>query len=80
MAARTVSVGSLVPVAAWDLPDDGGWPEQARATVIFAMSAMCALAGHADVGELDAVDLDAAATAAAWLPASLGPRGVPVAR
>ena len=56
--------GVLVPVAAWDLPDDGGWPERVRATVMFAMSAMTDLGEHVDLGECDAVDLDAAAGAA----------------
>jgi hypothetical protein len=78
VTAWTVAAGSLVPVAEWDLPDDGGWPERVRVTVIFAMSAMCALEEHIDVGGLDPVDLDAAATAAAGLP-PLGPSGVPVA-
>ena len=40
VAVWTVAAGVLVPVAAWDLPDDGGWPERIRATVAFAMSAM----------------------------------------
>jgi len=57
----TVAAGVLVPVAAWDLPDDGSWPERIRAAVTFAMSAMTELGEHARLGELDPVDRDAAA-------------------
>ena len=54
VAVWTVAAEVLIPVAAWDLPDDGGWPERVRATV---------------VGEHDLVDLDAAAaTAVPGLP------------
>ena len=61
VAAWTVAAGVLIPVAAWDLPDDGGWPERIRATVAFAMSTMTELGEHVGLGELDPVDLDAAA-------------------
>jgi len=59
VAVWAVAAGVLVPVAAWDLPDDGSWPERIRATVTFAMSALTELGEHAGLGELDAVDLDA---------------------
>jgi len=76
VAVWAVAAGVLVPVAAWDLPDDGGWPERVRATVMFAMSAMTDLGEHVDLGECDAVDLDAAAgTAVPGLPRSLAPDG-----
>jgi len=76
VAVWTVAAGALVPVAAWDLPDDGGWPERVRATVTFAMSAMTELAEHADLGGLDPVDVDAAAvTAVRGLPRPLAGRG-----
>jgi hypothetical protein len=75
----TVAAGALVPVAGWDLPDDGSWPERVRPTVMFTMSAMTGLGEHADLGELDPVDLDAAAaTAVPGLPGSLGPHQVTV--
>jgi len=60
VAAWTVAAGVVIPVAAWDLPDDGGWPERVRATVAFAMSTMTELGEHLSLGELDPVDLDAA--------------------
>jgi len=72
VAVWAVAAGVLVPVAAWDLPDDGGWPERVRATVMFAMSAITGLGEHVDLGECDAVDLDAAAgVAVPGLPRSL---------
>jgi hypothetical protein len=69
VTAWTVAAGVLIPVAAWDLPDDGGWPERIRATVAFAMSTMTELGEHVGLGECDSVDLDAAAaTAVPGLP------------
>jgi hypothetical protein len=69
VTAWTVAARVLIPVAAWDLPDDGGWPERIRATVAFAMSTMTELGEHVGLGELDPVDLDAAAaTAVPGLP------------
>jgi hypothetical protein len=69
VTAWTVAAGVLIPVAAWDLPDDGGWPERVRATVAFAMSTMTELGEHVGLGECDPVDLDAAAaTAVPGLP------------
>jgi hypothetical protein len=75
VAAWTVAARVLIPVAAWDLPDDGTWPERVRATVAFAMSTMTELGEHVDLGEVDPVDLDAATALAVpglpWpLPAS----------
>jgi hypothetical protein len=64
VAIWTVAAQALVPVAAWDMPDDGGWPERIRATVVFAMSAMTEIEQHVSLGERDLVDLDAAAAAA----------------
>ncbi len=64
VAVWTVAAEALVPVAAWDLPDDGGWPERIRATVVFAMSAMTEIEQHVSLGEHDLVDLDAAAATA----------------
>jgi hypothetical protein len=65
---------TVISMAAWDLPDDSGWPERVRATVMFAISAMTDLGEHVDLGECDAVDLDAAAGAAVpGLPRSLAP-------
>src|SRR5579859_5679883 len=55
---RAVAAGTLVPVADWDLPDDGAWAEGARAAAAFAMSALAGLEEHADLGSPDAVDLD----------------------
>jgi len=60
VAAWTVAAGVAIPVAAWELPDDGGWPERVRATVAFAMSTMTELGEHLSLGELEPVDLDAA--------------------
>jgi hypothetical protein len=60
VAAWTVAAGVVIPVAAWDLPDDGTWPERVRATVAFAMSTMTELGEHVSLGERDPVDLDAA--------------------
>jgi hypothetical protein len=57
----TAARGALVPVADWELPGVSFWPERIRATVIFTMSAMAALGERADLGELDPVDLTAAA-------------------
>ena len=69
VAVWTVAAEALVPVAAWDLPDDGDWPERVRATVVFAMSAMTEIEQHVSLGEHDLVDLDAAAaTATPGLP------------
>ena len=58
----TAARGALVPVADWELPGGGAWPERIRATVVFAMSAMGALGERADLGELDPVDLTGAAS------------------
>ncbi len=69
VAVWTVAAEVLIPVAAWDLPDDGGWPERVRATVAFAMSVMTEIEQHVSLGEHDLVDLDAAAaTAVPGLP------------
>ena len=69
VAVWTVAAEVLIPVAAWDLPDDGRWPERVRATVVFAMSAMTEIEQHVSLGEHDLVDLDAAAaTAVPGLP------------
>jgi hypothetical protein len=69
VAVWAVAAEALVPVAAWDLPDDGGWPERIRATVVFAMSTMTEIEQHVSLGEHDLVDLDAAAaTATPGLP------------
>jgi hypothetical protein len=69
VAVWTVAAEVLIPVAAWDLPDDGRWPERIRATVAFAMSAMTEIEQHVSLGEHDPVDLDAAAaTAVPGLP------------
>jgi len=69
VAVWTVAAEVLIPVAAWDLPDDGRWPERIRATVIFAMSVMTEIEQHVSLGERDLVDLDAAAaTAVPGLP------------
>lgn len=64
VAVWTVAAEVLIPVAAWDLPDDGRWPERIRATVVFAMSAMTEIEQHVSLGEHDLVDLNAAAAAA----------------
>jgi hypothetical protein len=57
-----VMAGRLVPVAAWDNHDLGGWPEQIRPAVVFTMSMLTELEEHgADVGARDRVDLNAAA-------------------
>jgi hypothetical protein len=58
----TAARGALVPVADWELPDAHAWPDRIHATVVFAMSAMSALGERADLGELDPVDLTAAAS------------------
>lgn len=69
VAVWTVAAEVLIPVAAWDLPDDGRWPERIRATVAFAMSAMTEIEQHVSLGEHDLADLDAAAaTAVPGLP------------
>lgn len=60
VAAWAVAAGVVIPVAAWDLPDDGGWPDRVRATVAFAMSTMTELGEHVGLCENDPVDLDAA--------------------
>jgi hypothetical protein len=74
-----VAAGTLVPVADWDLPDDGAWAEGVRPAA-FAMSALAALEEHADLGSSDAVGLDDEADGAvAGLPWPLPGRGLAVA-
>jgi hypothetical protein len=80
VAVWAVAAGTLVPVADWDLPGDGGWAERVRPAVAFAMSALAALEEHADLGAFGAVDLDPAAGAAvAGLPWPLPGHGQAVA-
>jgi hypothetical protein len=80
VSVRAVAAGTLVPVADWDLPDDGAWAEGARPAAAFAMSALAALEEHADLGSSDAVGLDDAADGAvAGLPWPLPGRGLAVA-
>ncbi len=57
VAVWTAARGALVPVAAWALGAADAW-------AIFTMSAMTALAGHADLGEATPVDLTSALWAA----------------
>jgi hypothetical protein len=79
-AVWTAVRGELVPVAAWQMAGTSAWPERIRDSVIFTMSAMTALGGRTDLGELDPVDLTPAAQAATpGLPplAEYG-RGIPL--
>jgi len=82
VGAWAVMCGHMVPVAAWDRQEPEGWPEKIRSAVVFAVGVLTGLEDYgADLRAGHRVDLDeAAATAAAGVPAGLAPGPAACAR
>jgi hypothetical protein len=64
-----VAARSVVLAGSWDRLELEDWPEQIRATAVFALGVLAELRDHgADLGTSDRVDLEAAGLVAAGFP------------